>query len=221
MIIDVKTGEAVATIYFDIETFGGEKPSLDSITPDGRLQDPVKIEADLLKKQEEAWRDQALNSAKGIVWCIGIAVNDNPPVCWHEDDERATLNRLVGHLDNHPYAKIVAHNGYDFDFLWMFRKGLQYEIGPLVGTFGYRTPTLVDTLELMKGTARYSPRAKISLDDMAKLFGFSGKGDMDGSMVHDAVINGEHEKIINYCKADVNLLRKCYRRLNGLGVYPQ
>jgi len=213
----METKDATVTIYLDIETWSGEPPSKNSIVADGRLKDPVKIADDINKKWDEAWRKQSLDSMKGEVWCIGIAVDDGPTLCLKGKSEKETMQLLEEELIHCTYPRIVGHNILEFDALWLFHKGLKYGLGAVVYNFsGDRVRWLVDTMKIMKGPAW---KVYVSLDNMAKTLGFEGKGAIDGSMVHDMVLAGKDEQIMNYCKADVNLLRKCYKRLNELGLY--
>lgn len=210
----MKTGEAQTLIYLDIETFGGEPPSLDDIQPDGRLKDPAKIADDIKAKQDKAWRQQALDPFSGVVLCVACMDGDNGVVLF-EDDEEGTLNMLDGYLSAFSYPKIVGHNIVDFDAFWLFVKGLKYDLKTLINAFSDKA-RLIDTMLMMDGPAW---KKMTSLDKMAKLLGFGGKGDITGADVHDLYLNGEKEKIASYCLSDVVLLKKCHEKLNSLGLF--
>jgi len=214
----METKDLRSVIFLDIETFSGEKPSKDSITADGRLNDPVKIANDIEKRLDSEWRKQSLDSIKGEVWCIGLAVDDeDDALCIRGDDEEDTMIMFDTWLTNFSYPSIVAHNGMEFDFLWLFHKGLKYGLKNVVNHFSASNKqNLKDTMQIMKGP---SWKTYVSLDNMAKLLGFDGKGDIDGGQVHDMVLDGKDDQIKQYCLSDVNVLRKCYKRLNELGLY--
>lgn len=65
-------------------------------------------------------------------------------------------------------------------------------------------------LDLMDILSGYSARAQASLNDIAKLCGFPGKLETDGSKVQDLFVSGDIKAICDYCETDV---------LNTYGVY--
>ena len=217
----METKDRITTLYLDIETFGGEKPPLDAITPDARLKDPEKIAKNLEEKQEKQWRLQALDPFLGDVLCVAVAEDEGEAISFFEVDnegsyiEAATLAKLDNHLQQYHEIRIVGHNIIDFDAHWLFVKGLKYGFHNLIKAFSDKL-WLVDTMLLMDGPAW---KKMTSLDKMARLFGFEGKTDMDGSKVHDAYLSGELEKIDTYCKDDVVTLRKCYQKMMQYGLY--
>ena len=66
-------------------------------------------------------------------------------------------------------------------------------------------------------TAWAGPRDRISLDNLCEALGLPCKGDFDGSMVAEAWANGEHSKIAEYCKRDVETVRAIHRRFQAVG----
>jgi len=211
----MKTGDATHLVFLDIETFSGEKPCLDEFTADGRLKDPVKIEGDLLKKQEAGWRKQSLDPFKGEVIVIGLAIDDQEPFCIAESTEKGTLIAFDAWLYDYMNCNVIGHNIIDFDGYWLFIKGLKYSLPHIVHKFCDKI-WLKDTMIMMDGP---SWKRMTSLDKMAKNFGQSGKGDIDGGMVHDMYLDGKIEQIKSYCQSDVGILRECYKALNASGIY--
>lgn len=215
------TGEASTLIYLDIETFAGPKPRLDSFTAKANLVDPVKIEKDLLEKQEKGWRAQALDSAVGEVYCVGFAVNDDPPQVIIGVDEQETMEMFDIELTNHSYPKFVAHNGLEFDFPFLLHRGLKHRMKNVVGAFCDKT-NLIDTTHMIAGTSYERKRlsGRVSLDKMAQLLlNRKAKTGITGAMVHDLVLAGKGEEVIRYCAQDVSVLRDCYRVLTSMGIY--
>ena len=203
-------------VFIDIETFGGEKPSLDSLTADKRLKDPAKIEADLLAKQDKEWRGQALDPLKGVVYCIGYAIDGEKAECLYYEDEKELLTQFEEALVDVSYPTIIGHNLMGFDAYFLYIRALKYGMPSLVSYFSDKHGvSLVDTMLLMDGPAW---KKMVSLDKMAKLFGLDGKGDISGADVHDMVLAGKTEEICNYCKSDVEILRNCYNHLVSCGV---
>ena len=218
----MNTGELRSTVYLDIETFASwDKPALEGVALDGRLSDPVKIKADKEKKeglalhnQDVAWRKQALDSINGQVWCVGVAINDEPAYCLIGESEETTLMQLDEELQKHSFPIIVGHNVIEFDALFLFHRGLKYGLLNVVSAFAYKSG-LRDTMVMLKGPAY---RNYTSLNNAAKLLGIEGKGGMDGSMVHDLVVQKRSQEICDYCCADVELTRKVYLILDRYGL---
>jgi hypothetical protein len=52
----------------------------------------------------------------------------------------------------------------------------------------------------------------ISMDNLAKLLGIKGKGDIDGSMVYDTW-QTDPQKVIDYCHDDVAMVKQIHERL--------
>jgi len=211
-----KTEDLTNVIFLDIETWAGDKPSLEDIVPDARLKDPDKIRADKEAKRDKVWRAQALSPIKGQVFCIGMAVDDEPSFAIVGADEQEVLEMLDIELAAYSFPKIVGHNLYDFDALFLYYKGLKYRMKNVVNAFSDKT-NLIDTMVLLNGT---SWKTMTSLDNMAKLLlGRSAKDDITGKDVHDLILAKQGDRVLEYCKNDVKILRDCYRVLNSMGIY--
>jgi hypothetical protein len=220
----MKTSDATTTIYFDIETFAGpDKPELVMPALDSRLKDPEKIKDDKTKKHRQAlenqdaeWRKQSFNPIKGVVLCIGVAVEDEDPWCIGGDTEEEIMNNFESFLQDYTYPTFVGHNAIEFDGWWMFLKGLKYKLPTVIHYFSDKH-RIHDTQVMMYGPAWKKP---ISLENTAMLMGYQAKTDMDGSKVHDAYLRGEIEEIRRYCRQDVEITRKCYLMLDEFGIRP-
>ena len=210
--------------------------SLLDVKADSRLKDPAKIEADITKKrdvltellpvliqegegarlnlQDMAWRSQSLDPYKGEVFCIGVAVGDDTSTCLWAPDEHRTMILLEAFLEHHPMAHYYAHNGIDFDYYWLFVKGLKYKLPRVIRAFSNKY-VLKDTMKAMDGAAW---KKMTSLDKMAETLGFAGKGDITGADVHDMVLEGKGDQVCAYCESDVNILRNCAKELAKYGL---
>jgi predicted PolB exonuclease-like 3'-5' exonuclease len=213
----MKTEEATQTIFLDIETAPGEEPHVSDFEPKANLKDPEKIRADLEEKKEKAWRSSMLDPFAGKVYVIGLAVDGTQPFYIFNEDEKQMMESFDEWLSNYSYPRIVAHFGFTFDFQWLFYKGLKYGLRNVVMAFGKHGPSrLVDTAPIMDNLAW---KTYVSQDKMSQLLlGKSGKTDMDGSMVFDALMEGKGEKVRLYCLDDVATLRECYYVLDGYGL---
>ena len=66
-------------------------------------------------------------------------------------------------------------------------------------------------------TAWAGARDRISQDKLCEALGLACKGDFDGSMVAEAWAAGEHDKIAEYCKRDVETVRDIHRKFEEVG----
>lgn len=216
----MKTSEAIQTIFLDIETAPGPEPSLDQFEADKRLKDPAKIAANLEEKKEKEWRNSLLNPFEGEIFCICVAVDDDEVFHFAQtmerlDSEQTMMIAFDTWLANFSFPRLVGHNIIEFDAHWLFIKGLKYQQKNVVAAF-MDDSGLKDTMRAMDGP---SWKKMTSLDKMSKtLLGHSAKNDVDGSMVFDLLMDGQQQKVIDYCKQDVDILRRCYRKLESFGL---
>lgn len=208
-------------LFLDIETLPGtEKPSLEEIEAPKNYKDVSKIQAYKEEKQEEIYRQQALNSMKGQLLCIGWAFNEDPVQVsligldvMDEPELIACFGNAVlsweGYLNNLFWC---GHNLRSFDLSWIWRKSLQYGETLLAKTIPRQkwSKQLLDTMDLWAADFK----DHVSLSDIAKFLGLEGKQEgMNGSQVYDLWQAGELEKIRDYCKQDVELTRQVYKAI--------
>jgi hypothetical protein len=171
--------------------------------------------ADVLAKQDEAWRKQSLDPHKGEVFCIGVAVNDEEPFCIVGADEEETMRQLETELEGYGmFPKIYGHNIIEFDGYWLFLKGLKYGLPATVGMFSQKR-NLIDTMALLDGPAW---KKMVSQDKMADILGVQGKGWITGGMVHDLIVHGMGDTVCEYVCSDVTTLRECAKKLSKYGL---
>lgn len=110
--------------------------------------------------------------------------------------------------------QIVSWNGSGFDLPVLHYRAMIHQIqAPRYWDLGeddkdfkwnnYISRYHMRHLDLMDVLAMYNARANAPLDEIAQLCGFPGKLGMDGSKVWGAFLNGEIDKIRNYCETDV------------------
>ena len=107
----------------------------------------------------------------------------------------------------------------DFDLRFIFKRSIVNGIKPVskhlnLSFARYKSFPIFDTMrEWEKWSNSY-----ISLDTLAKVLGLesSKDGGIDGSQVYDFYLAGKHDEIYEYCKRDVELTRKVYRRMRFL-----
>jgi len=220
-------------IYLDIETIPSQKEGFREslvIPMPGtikKIETIAKWEAEEKPKLlEEAYRKTSFNGAYGEIICIGWAFDDGAIDCDYRKlfsnvktsdvwtKERAILKAFFNALKENCIApKFVTFNGNNFDLPFIYHRAVILGIKPPaffprpLDIKPWGGPT-VDVMTMWAGS-----RGTISQDKLAKALGFEGKGDFDGSMVWDAVQAGKEQKVAEYCKNDVETLRKIYKRL--------
>lgn len=213
--------------FFDIETIPTQsqdalKEAMDAVTPPGNLKKPESIEAWLKENRErvakEAIAKTSFDPGKGHICTISWAMDDEEPDVAHAetvDQERAVLEAFFSALrPNHRYT-FVGHYVGGFDLRFVLCRAVV--LGVKIPTAIPRDPkpwdkTIFDTMQAWSGA-----KGSISMDNLAKALGVEGKGDFDGSMVADAWANGEHQRIADYCKHDVEVTRAIWRKFDAVG----
>lgn len=219
-------------IHLDIETFSGEKPEIEPFVPPtaedikyGNLKNPAKraakAEAELpqliedahakyLADADKAWRDQSLNKFKCQVIAYSIII---PSINFHSEcineNEEYVINHLNEAIKGLGQEALSAHwytqNGEGFDLPILALRALKYKARRLFTAIPTRKfdPRSFDTKTIF-GFTNYQGRP--SLKHLARYFGMDKGEGLDGSMVHDAWLNKEYDRILKYCIQDVQLL---------------
>jgi len=203
-------------VYLDIETYGGKhKPSLEDIAAPSNYKDPEKILKYRQERLQDAWGKQALNPLKGEIICIGYAIDSHKPECiiGEEEDIVSTFSEVLRTLS---YINLIGYNVLGFDFPWLYLRAVKYNLPILKSVLpekkndtGYK-----DLMQEVSSTL-YGKDSYLSLNDVCGFFGLKGKEGMDGSMVHQAFVDGKIQEIAEYCKDDVERNRSLYKLLNN------
>src|SRR6056297_2612138 len=138
-----------------------------------------------------------------------------------KDDERTLLQQFSQLLKEHfakPQHLLCAHNGKEFDFPFIARRMLIYNLPlPLkLNLFGkkpWEVPHL-DTLELWK-FGDYKTYTSLKL--LTNVLGIpSPKDDIDGSEVYSVYYEDNNiDRIITYCEKDTIAVAQIFLRLRG------
>lgn len=213
------------SIYFDIETFG-RKPDIwdfavrkEDIKVPGQYKKQESIEQyieekyarrtnDIPKLFDEAWRKNALNILKCEVICFGIKINNEKAFAITGNNEYELLSEVQRVFSDFHYGSFMTFgwNTYEFDVPILNLLSSKYDLRLLNKILPKDRRGLfhVDLMRAMNPTV-YNYYCK--LNDACKFFDIQGKMEgMDGSMVHDLYINGEIEKIKEYCCQDIDPL---------------
>jgi predicted PolB exonuclease-like 3'-5' exonuclease len=213
--------------FLDIETIPTQSAEIRErfkaeVKAPGNIKKQESIDAWLAEnadaKAAEEIAKTSFDPALGHICTIGWAIDDDDPVSAHAEtveQERDVLSAFFSALRaNHRYT-FVGHyiGGFDLRFILCRAVVLGVKIPACIP----RDPkpwdnTLFDTM-----TAWAGARGSISMDRLCEAFGIPGKGDFSGADVAEAWANGEHQKIADYCAADVDRTRAIWRRFQAVG----
>lgn len=212
-------------IFIDIETIpSGDRPTLDQLSPPGTMSKAETIdkwwadtearEADL----ERIYRKRALSYVDGKIIVVAWAMEDEPVRGVTNDNEEALLREFEAKLvESEEYidkktCTVIGHNGRAFDFPYLYLRACKYRLPVLMSLF--LTPRSYDlkddTMTMMAFTDR---KAMISLKRACAFFDIKAKEGMEGDQVYDEYLAGNSQGILDYCKSDVENMRKLYYAL--------
>lgn len=218
-------------IYIDIETCPSQDPAVKAairseIKPPATHKKAETIAAWMAEnadsEAEEQWRKTSFDGALGHICVIGLAIDDNLPASlysqnWHADEADIlrqffeTVDRAVSESPN-VQPVFIGHNVIDFDLRFIFQRAVVLGVKPSphipFNARPYGDRSVFDTMTMWAGV-----RNRVTLDKLARVLGAGGKGDMDGSMVWDAVNAGEIDAVADYCRADIEMTRAVHRRM--------
>ena len=168
---------------------------------------------------EANWRKTSFDGSQGQVYCIGVAVEDQKPVVFSDNDEAETIGQMFRLLEAvNEYGRrpvLVGHNHTGFDLRFIYQraiiKGVPVPVWWPHNARPWDSEIVFDTMVQWAGIG-----GRIKLDALCKALGIEGKpDDIDGSKVWDFVKAGEHQKVCDYCADDVRKTREIYQRMTG------
>jgi len=172
---------------------------------------------------ETEFRKLGLDGTRGQIFCIGWAFDDGDVmgISTTETTEEYMLMGFLACLKDRFYSKPgkpetikwIGHyiTGFDLRFIW--QRCVVNNVRPPISIPYDAKPwsdNVFDTCSQWKGG---SSNTSGSMDAICKAFGIQGKGDMDGSKVYDEYLQGNYQKIIDYCKDDVERVRQIHKRM--------
>jgi 3'-5' exonuclease len=101
--------------------------------------------------------------------------------------------------------QLITFNGHSFDLPVLRYRAMVNRI-PATGLHvrPYFNRYTDDALDLCDVLGSYGPAAKMKLDALSKILGFTGKPDgVDGSRVEGMVLAGQVDEVAQYCESDV------------------
>jgi len=208
-------------ITFDLETWGSAtKPTRSDIEVPKNYKKEEAINRYIDDNIDAAWGKQGLNSLKGEIACIGVAKDDEPvEVLYTKTTEEDLMKRFDAWLIDKGVEELtqiywIGHNLSGFDIPWIAHRAWKYNLDGLSMMLPVKAydEHIIDTMLIFMSTSR-DPKSKVKLDVLSKYLGYEGKAGMDGSMVHQAFIDGKHKEIAEYCENDVMITRDIVKRL--------
>lgn len=223
----------MSLIYLDIETLPTADPEViaeiaATITPPGNISKPETIAAWEVEKKlafvKQAVAKTIFDGLYGSIACVCWAIDDGAILSADcRDGEDKMLMRVFHDLElgliaqhsrvesaTHTY---VGHNLAAFDLPFLKHRAIIHGIRPNASLLRAMNAkpwdsSIADTM-LMWSADR---DRRVSLDRLCRAFGIPGKGDFDGSMVAETW-PVDPDKVIAYCKDDVERVRQVHARL--------
>lgn len=209
----------------DIETGALPEDALRKMAPEfsapKNLKDPAKIEAAIAEKMEEFVERAALSATTGRVLAIGILPDDGSGVrilaneSSDDDGERSILKQFWDMTAEMREGKVVGHNINSFDAPFLIRRSWVLDVNPKTAFFRsgrYVADRVIDTMEVF---AAGEWGAKVSLNTLAKLFGFpekTGSGDQFAKWWN----GGEVFRAVEYLTGDLELTLAVARKMGAI-----
>ena len=218
-------------ITLDIETIGAQRQDLrdyiaKSVTHPGNISKAETIakwnEESRPAAIEEAIAKTSFDGAFGQVVCIGYHIEGEPKPksIWGTSSEHETLEWFNRELDSVPRSEwfttcIVGHNVASFDLRFLMQRYIVNNVKPHVilsraaAAKPWESDKVYDTMVQFAGVGN-----RISLDKLCMALGVpTSKGDMDGSMVGQAVAEGRIAEVAAYCEKDVMATKAVFERM--------
>jgi hypothetical protein len=173
---------------------------------------------------DEAISKTGLDGAFGQVVVVGLAFNDYAPVALSTLNEPELLNALNYEINLIPMKDwittcIVGFNVQAFDLRFLIQRFIVNNIKPhpvllrAINAKGWEVEKVFDCMTQFAGFGN-----RISLDKTCLALGIeSPKGEMDGSMVSQYVMDDRLDEVAAYCKRDVTATREIFKRITFAG----
>ncbi len=156
------------------------------------------------------FRGTSFSGDFGRIFCIGYAVDDQSTECL-TGGEKEMLEKFWQIAKD--VGVFIGHNVMDFDMRFIYKRSIILGVRPTqdLSFARYRNNPIFDT---MREWEKWGSNG-VSLHKLALALGLesSKSGGIDGSQVYDFFLAGKTEEICDYCKRDVEVTRKIYKRM--------
>jgi len=204
-----------------VETF--KKEIIDNLNPPGNIKKQETLDkwfateiANADKNAETKWIKTSLDANYGEIICISYAIDDEPPVnvMRHLDESEAglliTFYKSASKAIGMSIPMMIGHNICGFDLKYIWKRSVINNVHPTIPLYHDARPWSDRVFDTMH---EWDSTKMISMDNLCKLLGIEGKDGFDGSMVWQAIKDGEYEKVAEYCNNDCIKARKIFKRL--------
>ncbi len=200
----------MSKLYLDIETLPAPEDKHEAV----KFLHKKALEKNKALGQdfEQYLLNTSFDGAFGRILCIGYATDDNPAeVLYSENDEKKMLEDFWQIAQD--AFLFIGHNIIDFDMRFIYQRSVVNGVTPTkdLSFARYRRSPMFDTdREWMKWAMQ-----KIGLEKLALALGIpSPKDGIDGSQVYSFYKAGKINDILEYCKRDVEVTRKIYKKIS-------
>ena len=208
-------------LYIDIETIPAihlsddEQFDLARAAVPGNLKKSDTIAKWLIEHGDEAFAKTALKSMAGHIIAVGMAFDDGEVKAYCDADEGRLLADVSAAIDKDTVYNTVwiGHCLKMFDLPFLRHRAFALGFDMLANRIPHDKwgKLAVCTMELWAGT---NYREYYRLDAIREYLGMLDRsGGFDGSMVYAAYLDGELDRIADYCREDVELVRNVYRKI--------
>jgi DNA polymerase elongation subunit (family B) len=163
----------------------------------------------------ENWKKTSLDGSKGEIWSIAFCMNGEMTVIDRGaypdfSSEKELLAEFFLLISSVRERFFIGHN-ITFDLKFLFHRAVINGVRPTcrLPFDGYHDRDYYCTMAAWAGR-----RDRISLDNLCSALGLSGKGDIDGSKVWQALIDGRHAEVSEYNIDDVQKVLDVFNKLN-------
>lgn len=200
-------------LYLDIETIpasGRDLPKLKEIY-ESKKKKYLESGQKFSRKFEEFVQTTNFSGSFGRILCLAYALNNEETqiLTGPEEEILTQFWKIAKNAD-----VFIGHNVMDFDLKFIYQRSIIYRVKPTkeLSFARYRGFPIFDTLREWQKWG--GGNGMDSLDALAKAFDMeTSKQGIDGSKVFAFYQAGRLEEIYKYCKADVDLTRKVYKRI--------
>ncbi len=208
-------------LFLDIETLPAEESFKSEIQrgillprgPKKKTEKVVTPESLTAEELDKQLRSTALSGDFGRILCVGYC--KEPPVAGPVQVLHGSEPEMLKEFWEiaRDVELFIGHNIMDFDLRFIYKRSIIHRIKPSkeLSFARYRSQPIYD---IMREWERWDTQSFTALDKMAKVLGLeSSKQGLSGEKVYDFFLAGKIDSILEYCKADVELTRKIYKRM--------
>ena len=214
-------------LYLDIETIPTQSTiawgdALAAVTAPGSYKKQESIDEWLAENRERVAREAiaktSFDPAQGHICTISWAAGDDDITTAHAetvDQEADVLRAFFGAMGDFDRPTFVGHYVGGFDLRFIICRAVV--LGVPIPRGIPRDPKpwesrVFDTMQAWAGA-----KGTISMKNLAAALGIPAKDDgFDGSQVAEAWANGEHQRVADYCAADVEAVRAIHKKFTAV-----